>query len=210
MRSCAREVLHLVHVGADAGHEGDVVGGEVGEVELYQLRIVAEAAVGFAPERVGERGFGVEEMVREGVELAAIRLAASDDAVAFGDQRDDEQPEAREHSGESGKVAQQPCGNAAFVLHGRDYTPAISPADLAPVFPPNFSRKCLRFGRSFLSFPQTRTTVFPQTRRRSDHHQRSHSRPCAEDLGSIGGGMRSVPSGRSTEVLGSRLRLARE
>ena len=72
MRRGAAEVLHLVHVGADAGHEGDVVGGEVGEVELYQLRIVAEAAVGFAPEGIGERGFGVQKMLREGVELLLV------------------------------------------------------------------------------------------------------------------------------------------
>ena len=147
MRCCARAVLHLVHVGADARHEGDVVGGEVGEFELHQLRIVAKAALGFAPERISQCRFSREVRVCEAVELVLRWLAASDDAEAFGDQRNDEQQEAREHSRECGEVAQHSGGSAAFVLHGRDYTAAFSPAGLSPLFPP------------------TGTTVFPQTRR---------------------------------------------
>jgi hypothetical protein len=141
VRCCARAVLHLVHVGADAVHEGDVVGGEVGEFELHQLRIVAEAAVGFAPGRISQCRFSREKRVREAIEPVLRWLPASDDAEAFGDQRNDEQPEAREHSCESGKVAQQPCGNAAFALHWRDYTAPDTPADLAPLFPPDRSGK---------------------------------------------------------------------
>jgi len=141
VRGCPREVLHLVHAGADAGQEGDVVGGDVYELQLHQLRVVAEAAIGFAPQRLGERGFSREKRVREAIEPDLRGPAASDDAEAVGDQGNDEQPEAREHSGECRKVAQQPCGNAAFVLHGRDYAAPNTPADLAPLFPPDFSGK---------------------------------------------------------------------
>jgi hypothetical protein len=115
----AREVLDLVQVGLDARHQRDRVCREVGAFERHVAMVEAEAAVGLAPEGVGERGFGVEKQRAEAVELRTIRLAAADDAEAFLDQRNHEQPEAREHSGECREVAQQPGWNAAFVLHGQ-------------------------------------------------------------------------------------------
>jgi hypothetical protein len=114
-----REVLDLVQVGLHARHQRDRVCRECREFERNVARVEAEAAVGFAPEGVGERGFGVEKQRGQAVELRTIRLAAADDAPAFIDQRNHEQPEAREHSGECREVAQQPGWNAAFVLHGR-------------------------------------------------------------------------------------------
>ena len=136
-------------------------GGEVCEFELHVAGIVAEAAVGFAPQRIRKRGFGGEERVGERVGLTLAWLAAADEPKAFGDQRDDEQPEAREQTAKCGKVAQQPCGYAAFVLHGRDYTPAFTPADPVPLFPPNFSGKWLRLREKISEFPPNRDNDFP-------------------------------------------------
>ena len=50
VRRGARQVLHLVDVGADARDHGVGVWGEVCEFELHVAGIVAEAAVGFAPQ----------------------------------------------------------------------------------------------------------------------------------------------------------------
>jgi hypothetical protein len=114
-----REVLDLVQVGLDARHQRDRVCREVGAFERHETMVEAEAAVGLAPERVGERGFGVEKQRGEAVELRTIRLAAANDAEAFIDQRNHEQPEAREQTAKRREVAQQPGWNAAFVLHGQ-------------------------------------------------------------------------------------------
>jgi hypothetical protein len=115
----AREVLDLVQVGLDARHQRDRVCREVGKFKLYEAMVEAEAAIGFAPEGVSQRGFGVEKQRGEAVELRTIRLAAANDAEAFIDQRNHEQPEAREQTAKRREVAQQPGWNAAFVLHGQ-------------------------------------------------------------------------------------------
>jgi hypothetical protein len=109
-----------------------------GEFELCQLRIAAEAAIGFAPRCVGQRCFCSEARVCEGVEPALIRLAASDDAEAFADRGNVEQPEAREYSRKSGKIAQQPRRTAAFALHAGDSTAAYSPPIWRQCFPQIF------------------------------------------------------------------------
>jgi len=49
--------------------------------------MVAEAAVGLAPQRESGCGFGGEELVCERGGLLLVRFAAADEAVAFGDQR---------------------------------------------------------------------------------------------------------------------------
>ena len=136
-------------------------GGEVCEFELHVAGIVAEAAIGLAPEGEGEGGFGIQQQVCDLVELLLAWLAATDEPKTFGDQRNDEQPEAREQTAKCGKVAQQPCGYAAFVLHGRDYTPAFTPADPVPLFPPNFSGKWLRLREKISEFPPNRDNDFP-------------------------------------------------
>ncbi len=79
--------------------------------------VEAEAAVGFAPEGVGKCCFGVEEERSQAVEPCTLRLAALDEPPAFVDERNDEQPEAREHTAKGRKIAQQPGWCAAFVFH---------------------------------------------------------------------------------------------
>ena len=172
--------LHHVQMVADAGHEFDVVGGEVGELALHQLRRVAEPATGFASPRLGERRFGCERRVCERVEPALVRFAASDEAEAFRDQRNHEQPDAREHSREGEHDWQQPSWNAAFVLHGRNYAAGSFPADLATLFPPGLWRKLL-IGLAFVNLHRSSANngILPNSAPRAGH-QPGHSRPrCA-------------------------------
>jgi hypothetical protein len=115
----AGEVLDLVEVGGHARLEFVEAGREIGELQLHEAVVVAEAAIGFAPEGEGEGCFSVEQEMRDAIRHSGAGLAAAHETEAFVDQRNHEQPEAREQTAKGRKVAQQPGWDAAFVLHGQ-------------------------------------------------------------------------------------------
>jgi len=80
------------------------------------------------------------EHLHQGVVDAAMNLLSAHGSPTAADHQDHQRPETQRDAEEGRQIAQEPQGDAA-TLHAADYTAAIDPADLAPVFPSNFRSK---------------------------------------------------------------------
>ena len=139
LRGCA-QVHHGEAIGLEAGKE---VGPACDGRELLardEAHIPAEGAEGLAVKRVAEFCFRQREHQHQVLVDRGRNLLSAHGLGPVGDHHDHQRPEAQRDADQGRQIADEPQGESP-ALHGRDYTAASSPADLAPLFPSNFWRK---------------------------------------------------------------------
>ena len=105
-------------------------------------------------------GFGHGQHRHEMLVDGGIDLLPAHGFLPVDDHEDHQRPEAQHDAQQGRDVAQEPKGESP-VLHGGDYTPARTPADPVPLYPPIFRAMWLKLREKIFRSPPNRYKTCP-------------------------------------------------